>query len=122
MFLRTEIFLLRKNDAKNPINNTVIVPNTIVKLAWKGLLRLVQESLKIKGERLIQEITNTPQITPMAAALLLTFNDIKPSKKSPRIPPLNIEARAHHASNALSTPLSASPIIIPKAPMQNEEM
>ena len=64
------------------------------------------------GERLIQPITITPTITPMIAAVFFTLGAKYPNKNNPNIPPLNMEASFHHASNALFTLIIAMAIKI----------
>jgi len=56
-----------------------------------------------------------------AAYLLGQVFTTIPNKKSPRIPPLKIEAKAHQASKALLTPLNAKPTRIPKVPWQGRK-
>ena len=73
----------------------VMVPNTIVRFAWKGLLKAVMLSSVIRmGERLIHIMSITPMITAVIASVLPDLFTINPSRKRPNIP-LKIEARAH---------------------------
>ena len=73
-----------------------------------------------KSAKLMYPMTANPEITAaMAEKLFLVFP--KTAKKNkPKIPPLNIDAKAHQASKALSTPLKPSPTNIPKIPMPKE--
>ena len=48
-------------------------------------------------------MTRSPDITPIIAALLFFILEKNPSRKSPSIPPLNIEASFHQVSRALCT-------------------
>jgi len=67
-------------------------------------------------------MTKTPAKTAIAACLLVVFWTISPRRNNPKIPPLKIDANAHHASNALATPLNAKPTRILANPIAKDEI
>src|SRR5690606_21324187 len=115
-------FLLNIFRLIKPVRKMTVVPKTMVRLLWKGLLNSRRFSLlKYNGLRLIHTITSTPAITPTIASTLRTFRDRNASRNNPSIPPLKIEASDHQASNTLSTPTSVMAISIPKKPITIED-
>lgn len=59
-------------------------------------------------------------MTPMIAGNLERFGERRPKKNKPSMPPLKMEAKAHQASSALSTPLNAKATRILNNPMPAE--
>ena len=77
---------------------------------------------KMKGERLIHPITNSPAITPIIADVLFTLLENNPRRNIPSIPPLKTDASFHHVSSALWTFIIARATIMAIILKRKEEM
>lgn len=93
-----------------------IVPRTMAQFLWiRGRASCGKNSAK-----LTQAITINPEITPRIAGIFESLGEIKPKNNKPKSPPLKIEANAHQASKALSTPLKPTATKILKKPILPE--
>ena len=95
-----------------------IVPKTMAKF-----LCSVKEGLMASGRnspKLIHAITANPETTAATAGKLVLVFPKSAKKNKPKMPPLKIEAKAHQASKALSTPLKANPTNSPAIPIPKE--
>ena len=62
---------------KNPMRKMVIVPKTIVRFVWNGLLKaMLFPSLKTRGDKLIHIINITPVTTPITASVFPALLEI----------------------------------------------